>query len=421
MGDELDLNSLADADIDFSLEGSGGGGLETPVVATPSSSEPPAVPAATPPGGEVAPGTTAPTTEIPAGGAPAAPAAADPALPGGAAPATPAQQAWFEELNHRYGANFGQDDATARQTVSQLIGRARQMAQEHAEQQQWADLGRQLWEERQRAQQQPQAPQPQQPAQPQQPWSTVELSPQARMFVDPVTRTLRDGAPQHVQQEYIQWAVAQRQFQEQLWQKPGEVLAPVVQQTVNPLAQRIEQLEAQLAAIPRQQEAQRFAQANAQWMMQPDPLTGSYTYTPAGQRFMQYARQAQEQGVVDPRQIQDYGMNMLQRDLASAGMRQLEQQLLAAGIQPMTRVGQQPMQPQYQVQQPMVAPAAPLNPLAQHQANRAATLAAGAARVPGAGGMVNPGAPPRTNRVQDFAEQLMQANGITDDMIDFTR
>lgn len=410
----LDIDNLADDDIDFSTQGGeGNGGGEPAQVASASSDDAPPNAMASP----AEPGGSAPAGAEPAS---APEPAATPAEP--AAAAQP-QVPWYQAIGQEFNLQLGADEDTAKQSLTVLLNRARQIAQQHAQEQQWADYGRRAYEEAQQRQAQAQQaaqPQPAQPQQPQLPWRQVELSAHAQAWIDPVSRTLRPEAPDLVKNEYMQWAAGQRQMLEAMYQRPQEVLTPLVQQTLTPLEQRLQQLEQQFQQIPVQQQAQQFAAANAGWMMQNDPLTGQYTYTPAGQRFMQYVQQA-NQFTSDPKAIQDYGMNMLQRDLHAAAMRQLENQLVQAGITPITHAGR-PQAPQQHLQAaaPVAALAPPpaTNPVAQHQANRQRTLAAGAAQIP----QVAP--KPELNgrnRMASYVENLMAANGLRDEDIDFTR
>lgn len=402
--EQLTLDSISDDDIDYStdMSGSDGGALAAPPPAGPQAPvDAPPNPAGSPaePGAEAV-ASTAPDN-IPAAGAPGAAPSGDP-------------EPWYAAIGREHGLQLGADEAAARQNFGTLLGRMRQMAQSHAEMQELAELGRRYqYEQYQRQQQQPvQAPAaPAAPAEPPLPWTPVKLSAVAEAWLNPITRAPREDAPQAVKDEFVQWAVSQRKVLETLHERPQELINPLVQQTLSPLETRIQQLEQQLAMQPIQHQAQQFAQANAAWMMAPDPLTGRYTYTPAGQRFMHYAQQAQ-QFTADPQAVQDYSMNMLQRDLHAAAMQQLEQQLIQAGITPITRA-------QAAAAPPQASPAQP--PLSIP--NRAAQLPAGAGQVPSGGGTVNGHArkTPGANRVNQFIEELMARNGISDEMIDFTR
>lgn len=404
--EQATLDSIADEDIDFSTDGGGADDLGAAVVDTQTPVAPPS------PAGSPADAGTVPD----AGAAPSnTPAAGDP----GAAPVTPAQQeAWYQAIGREHGLNLGADETAAQQNLGILIGRARQMAMRQAELEQLAEYGRQFQEMQRQQQIAPQPPQtPAAPAEPQLPWQQVKLSPLAQHWVDPLTRSLREGAPQHVRDEYLTWASSQRTLLETLQERPNEVLGPIIERAITPYMERIQQLEQAQAMAPIQDQARQFAAANASWMTAPDPLTGQYVYTPAGKRFLHYAQEAGRFSN-DPQWVQDYGMKMLQRDLSQVAMQQLEQQLIQLGHQPVTRLQQQAGVPAPQPVPALApAPAAPL-------ANRAAALAPGAGQVPAAGGAVNGHArqrPTPGNRVKDFAEVLMEKHGLRDEDIDFTR
>lgn len=256
---------------------------------------------------------------------PALPAAGDvtPAAGGDQPPAEPAAPIPFYK-RFNLPDTMVADEETAAKSIQQVIDEARQIFEQSQQDKQWADLGRQMYRERQ---QQPAAPAA--PAAPvaeaapnTMPWSPVPADPLWERYRDPATGSYHvDKMPAPMQESFLRYSDGVRQFTTQMYRQPDQVLQPIIEQATKPLMAEINELKQHLQRIPAEQESKQWLDQNESWLLAKSPLTGRPTLTPAGQLFTNTYQQYLQQGVPE-RQAREVAVMATERAAMLAHLQQ---------------------------------------------------------------------------------------------------
>lgn len=274
------------------------------------------------------------------------PASAEPATLAGAMPATPGTTGTSTDPAYMsvrdalagYGLDLRgqfQDDHSALQHLILLANRAQ-------ENNQLAQYGQEYLQnaEQFRAWQNQQAQAQQEQARKQKEWfKAPEFDPswQHKLTRDPSTGELRvmPGNDPSILQKYHQWVEHQRNFMERFSRDPIEAIKPGLEGVVREMAEKI--VQQQLGGFQEQTEAQRFVSQNRAWLHQQDQNgrvvtneAGQPLLSPLGQTFARYVNRAEQIGLRNVKEQQDYALALTQRDYLAAVM---QQQSAQQGVQ----------------------------------------------------------------------------------------
>lgn len=266
---------------------------------------------------------------IPLPAAPAPPAG-DVTPAGGSDPAAVVEPPAPVPFYKRFGLpdEMVADEDTAAKSIQQVIEEARNVYAQSQQEKQWADLGRQMYQERQRqAAQQPVAqPAPVAEATPKGlPWSPVPADPLWERYRDPASGSYHvDKMPAPMQESFLRYSDGVRQFTTQMYRQPDQVLQPIIEQATKPLMDEISQLKQHLERIPAEQESRQWLDQNQSWMLAQSPLTGRAILTPAGQHFTNTYQQFLQQGVPE-RQAREFAVTATEHAAMRAALQQQAQ------------------------------------------------------------------------------------------------
>lgn len=234
----------------------------------------------------------------------------------------PPSQFSLREAAAKSGLNLqAENDEAAYQQLLAHMARQQQAVQ----QAQWQiqENARQ-WAAYQQQQQQPQpAPEPKKPSR-----EVPEFDPNWLSLVrkDPVTGDLVavPGAEQNLPQKIRQWADWKEQQELALLRDPAGYILPLIQEQID---QRVaEQSQAIIAQAREQASIQQAIGADRDWIYAQDPMTGQQVFSPDGERYFHYAREAAELGIMGAERQIAYARRMLAADLQNSLYRQSQAQ-----------------------------------------------------------------------------------------------
>jgi hypothetical protein len=179
------------------------------------------------------------------------------------------------------------------------------------------------------------------PEPPKVPWEPVQVDESYLDWIDPTTGTWRENTPHQVVIGYQKQKRALQEFQNKLYTKPHELLAPLIEERakalVSPLEEKFAAIQAQLQQQERQQRLRSVIQPFEKHFYSFDQngqpqrdFNGNPVLTPTGQAFNSYTEIAGAMAQKDPESLViASGALATQRDEVAAENAALKAELAA--------------------------------------------------------------------------------------------
>lgn len=266
------------------------------------------------------------------------------------APIAEAAPSWREQLGIPGLESL--DDAAAIERVKQIHQAGSQAYQQYQYeqyraqqlQQQYAQAQAQL-QAIQQAQQTAQQQVAAKPEPPKVPWEPVQVDESYLDWIDPTTGTWRENTPHQVVIGYQKQKRALQEFQNKLYTKPHELLAPLIEERakalVSPLEEKFAAIQAQMQEQEQRQQIagllgplkDQFYALDQFGQPQRDQF-GNPVLTQTGQTFNAYTGAIQQMGIQDPRIVAAVGALATERDALKAQLASLQSGQPAAAPAP---------------------------------------------------------------------------------------